>query len=568
MKTKRITAMLLSLMVLMIAVFSGCSQKQKEEPTVTQKKTQSEKQTESKATTTEGREMVGNMYKTGLPIVKDKVSLKMVAYTYPDQPDFGEMPFFKNLEEKTNVHIEWDCIEQNIYNEKKNILLAANELPDAFFGPNAFTIDDANKYGPMGTVIPLDELIDKYSVYYKNVIDETLIGGLTTCFDGNKYTLGTIMEMEVRNYPDLLCINKLWLDNLNLEIPETLDEFYEVLKAFRDEDPNDNGKKDELPYVFMKFDHLRGYGSFFGAFGLPDAVNGGNITPYDHFLTQDGKVIFTADKPEYKEAIAYMHEFFKDELFDKEGFVNDRNQFYAKGSAPEMIVGSFYGWAPSQYVKGENSSNYIVIPPLKGPSGKEPVVRKRINHINLQLSGFAITKDCKHPEIAFRWADQFYDVKTSIEAQYGPIGVCLEETADGKYTRILTPEGEDTNRINSPHDNAPKYLAAEIVRTAFVEEKKEKKNTNEEKLEGIEKYYLNAKTIESLPLLTFKPEEIKINQTIGLDIVNLVREKQAQWLLEGGIENEWDSYIAKLKQLKLDEYVEHMQSVYDRAATK
>lgn len=538
MMSKKITCVTLAALVSM-SIMAGCKK--------------AEKQADSKAAAE-----VANMNPTGLPIAKDKVTLKMVGVLGVTSNNFKDMPFFQKLEERTNVHIEWELYPGTTYNDKKNILLAANELPDAFFGPNSFTMDDANKFGPQGTVIPLDDLIDKYAPNYKEVLKKSpLVNGLSTAFDGKKYTMGTVSEADTRNYPDQLFINKKWLDNLGLKVPTTIEEYYNVLKAFKDQDPNKNGKKDEIPFTFVNFNHINGYGSFFGAFGRVDAHNF-NGSPLDHFVVENGKVVFTADKPEYKTAINYLSKFFKEGLFDKEGFTQDPKQYQAKLQDPIGVVGSYYAFNTT--AAPERVGDYICIAPLKGPNGQEPVVKKRLNNINFQGSGFAITSINKNKEITMRWVDEFYTVKNSIEAQSGvpgTTGAAVKDRGDGTYEII---QGVDAAKY-APGDEAPKYVLQEYSGKYTF-------GGNNAKAENIAKYYSVAKASETLPSMNFKPEEIKFNTSSGLDIGNYVKDRQAKWLLEGNIDAEWDAYIAKLKQLKLDEFVKQMQTVYDRTVVK
>lgn len=538
MMSKKFTCVTLAALVSM-SIMVGCKK--------------AEKQSDSKATAE-----VANMNPTGLPIAKDKVTLKMVGVLGVTSNNFKDMPFFQKLEERTNVHIEWELYPGTTYNDKKNILLAANELPDAFFGPNAFTIDDANKFGPQGTVIPLDDLIDKYAPNYKEVLKKSpIVNGLSTAFDGKKYTMGTVSEADTRNYPDQLFINKKWLDNLGLKVPTTIEEYYNVLKAFKDKDPNKNGKNDEIPFTFVNFNHINGYGSFFGAFGRVDAHNF-NGSSLDHFVVENGKVVFTADKPEYKTAINYLSRFFKEGLFDKEGFTQDPKQYQAKLQDPVGVVGSYYAF--STIAAPERVGDYTCIAPLKGPNGQEPVVKKRLNNINFQGAGFAITSINKNKEITMRWVDEFYTVKNSIEAEHGvpgATGAAVKDRGNGTYEII---QGVDSKKY-APGDEAPKYMLQEYTGKYIF-------GAVNEKAQNIAKYYSVAKASETLPTMNFKPEEIKFNTSSGLDIGNYVKDRQAKWLLEGNIDSEWDSYIAKLKQLKLDEFVKQMQTVYDRTVVK
>lgn len=494
------------------------------------------------------------------------VTYRVVATVQPGQADFSNMEFFKRLEEKTNVKIEWECYEAVSYGDQKNLMLAAGQLPDAFFGSGAFTMDDINKYGPLGMVIPLDELIDQYAPNYKSKLEENaLLSGMSKAHDGKRYSFGTVIEQEVRNYPDNLYINKAWLDKLDLQVPTTLDEYYDVLTAFKTQDPNGNGKNDEIPYTFTKYNHITGYGSFFGAFGRADVHNGSGVTPLDHFVVEDEKVVFTADKEEYKEAIKYLKKFWDADLFDKEGFVQEQSQFQAKMKDPVGVVGSFYAWANSA-VAPEVMDQYIAIAPLKGPSGEEPHVKRRQNHINVMGTGFSITSEAKDPEILVQWIDTFYDELQSLESHYGNVGLGLTDLGNGKYDynkELGKDKGVgymDMWKEICPQDGSPKYITWDMFNDVIPYNEGDLA-----KIEAINSFYAKAPQSVTLPNINFTEDEIKLNTSVGLDISNYVKENQSKWLIgEGDIDAEWDGYVAQLNTLGLPKYVEYMQTAYDR----
>lgn len=555
MKSKKLIGALMAVSVA-TSMFAGCSKA--EAP-----KAETPAATETPAETPAEPAKEGD---SKFPIVDKPVTYRIVATTEPNQADFGDMEFFKQLEEKTNVKIEWECYQSLNYGDQKNLMLAAGQLPDAFFGYGSFTMDDINKYGPMGMVIPLDDLIDQYAPNYKEKLSENnLLNGISKAHDGNRYSFGTVIEQDVRNYPDNLYINKAWLDKLGLQVPTTLDEYYEVLKAFKTQDPNGNGKQDEIPYTFTKYNHITGYGSFFGAFGRVDVHNGSAVTPLDHFVVEDEKVVFTADKEEYKNAIKGLGKFFAEGLFDKEGFVQEQSQFQAKMKDPAGIVGSFYAWANAGSVDPAVTDQYVAIKPLIGPSGEEPHVKQRRNHINVMGTGFSITSQAKDPEILVKWIDAFYEQKQSLEAQFGPVGLSLEEKGDGTFDYIKTPGPDGASYMDmwaqwSPRDGAPKYLSADMFGTVIPYNE-----GDQAKMDAINKYYKVLPNDLSLPNMNFTEEEIKLNTSVGLDISNLVKELQSKWLLgEGDVDKDWDAYVAQLEKLGLSKYVTSMQTAYDR----
>lgn len=111
-----------------------------------------------------------NFNKTGLPIVKEAVTLKMVSPKAALAPDYSKMEIFKRLEKQTNVKIDWENIPDTDFAEKKSLLLVSGDLPDAFYGAG-FTDYDLINYGKDGTIIPLENLIDKYAPNLKTLLD-------------------------------------------------------------------------------------------------------------------------------------------------------------------------------------------------------------------------------------------------------------------------------------------------------------------------------------------------------------------------------------------------------------
>jgi putative aldouronate transport system substrate-binding protein len=320
-----------------------------------------------------GSEMIGNMYVTGYPIVKDKVTFRIMSPKAPTSKPFGEMVFFQNLEELTNVHIEWEQAESD-YNTKKNIILASEDYPDAFFSEGSLNTEDVAIYGPQGILIDLTDLLNKYGVNFNSLAQkDPVLYKLARYIDGKIYALPGVHGFDI----DLININRIWisrvwLDKLNLNMPETIDDFYHVLKAFKTEDPNENGEADEIPFTFRFKSDLQGLGSLFGSFGRPE--------PLSHLLLDEetGKIIFTADKPEWKAAVSYLHEkMFREDLFDKEGFTQPVPQFFAKGRSEVQIIGSGSIFVANNLVGVDRVKDFPPLPPLKGPDGTTPMWLKQ-----------------------------------------------------------------------------------------------------------------------------------------------------------------------------------------------
>ena len=155
--------------------------------------------------------------------------------------------FTKELEELTNVHITWQTCTEDGLDEKRNILFASGDYPDVLLSAG-ITKEEQMMYGEQGVLIPLNDLIDKYSVEFKKLLEEIdWLRPAITAPDGNIYALPQINEAYHVTMGQKLWINTTWLEKLNLDMPTTTEEFEEVLKAFKTQDPNGNGVADEIP---------------------------------------------------------------------------------------------------------------------------------------------------------------------------------------------------------------------------------------------------------------------------------------------------------------------------------
>ena len=300
--------------------------------------------------------------------LKERVTLKAVAHRPPLAPsDFNEQPLIKELEAKTNVHIDWETIVETDYLEKRNLLLASGTLPDFFFS-GRFSDSELVRYSKDGILIPLDDLIENHMPNLKAILDARPdIKASLTAPDGHIYTLPQGEEFgsgqeEIGANPDFLYLNKAWLDKLGLAMPKTIDEYTEVLRAFKTRDPNGNGKADEIPFSGReRFSHT---GHFFGAFDVP--LNAWRLV--------DGKLTPNHVRPEMKDALAIYRQLYEEKLLDNEFITQPGNVWDNK-----IVTGQVGMWAhaatyPDTWLNRlrENvpEAEIALIPAPVGPSGK------------------------------------------------------------------------------------------------------------------------------------------------------------------------------------------------------
>lgn len=502
---------------------------------------------------TTGSDKLSNLNKTGYPIVKDKITLKFIAPKQHYQKDFSDIVTFQELEEKTNVTIDWDNIPYESYVERKNLLLASNDLPDAFFGTSSggLYLEDIMKYGPQGVLIPMEDLIDEYAPNIKSLFKaKPEVMRISKSPDGHIYTLPFVQEIESNTVFCRMYINKTWIDDLELKVPTTTEELFDVLKAFKEQDPNGNKKSDEIPMSFRYNNHNNGHYGLFGAFGSLENTN--------HVCVLDGKVVITPTTEEYKNGVIYFNKLYAEDLIDPEAFTQDQSQYKAKGSGSDMVYGMFFGWGGGSIVGAERfQESYITLPQVKGPEGHQMWLSRSPA---FWRGYFSMTSQNEHPEATMRWVNELYDELMSIQMTYGPLGVNLKQRNDGKIEFLPTPE--DTSygefRLHSAPGIGPFAITAETFANKIIPNENMKRDADE--YEAYKAYVGN----NYLPDVIFSEEQNAKLADLKTDIFEHINNMQARWITgDGSIEKEWDSYIAELEKMGLDDLQKIYQDAYD-----
>lgn len=482
-------------------------------------------------------------------------------------PDNSEKTLIKQMNETKGITIDWNCVSGDALNERKSLLFGTGvDMPDALMGA-AISDYDLNTYGSQGLLIPLNDYINEETMpnLMKLVEKRPNLLATATMPDGNIYGLPSIAEMGfeyedgntyyIGSIPQFTAINKEWLNKLGLEMPKTIDDLHDVLVAFKENDVNGNGDpNDEIPMSFMYGNWCAGMTSLFSAFGFTDYND-------SHRAIKDGKVLFNATREEYKNAISYFSEWFKEGLIDLEVFSQDTSQYIAKGKSETPTLGVYTWWEIPEVVGYDRAEMYTYLPFLTDADGNSGV---NLNEMGTTShSQFSITKECKDPATLLNWVDQLYDPVLSMQAIYGPIGEFFAKEPDekGVYVTRELAEGETEGEIRGKSELfAPTAQLTEDFGTIYYMEDRAQQRLDELK----NFWFKGVSNFEYYPSVTFTLEETDlINDKIG-DINQFVSEKTATWLKNGGIEEEWDAYVAQLDKMGLQDVIKCWQDAYDR----
>src|SRR5690625_3105658 len=237
---KRINYSLIILFSIFISLLTACSKSQESEVDINDEI--SSKYVDDSILTEPGE----------FTIVEEEVTLDVLIPSNSFVENFETNEFTKWYEEKTGVKINWEVVPEEGVEEQLNLILTSGDYPDVIMNMPVSPAQ-LRVYGEKGIFLSLNELIDKYGVQTKKMFEEMpIIEDSITTPEGDIYALPQVNECYHCTMPEKMRINKPWLDELSLDMPKTTEEFYEVMKAFKDEDPNGNGEADEIPLAGMK----------------------------------------------------------------------------------------------------------------------------------------------------------------------------------------------------------------------------------------------------------------------------------------------------------------------------
>ena len=367
-------------------------------------------------------------------------------------------PVLNAMMETAGIKIDWETMSDSL-GEQVGIRITGGDLPDAFQAVG-FSNYDLARYGRGGTFIDLtpyvtdpsimpnlSAILEKYPKIKAAITqDDGKIYGLPAAEMMGTAATGASDDYSIHSIQQFSMINKAWLDDLGLAVPETVEELKTALQAFKD---NDMAHKlygadagSTIPMSFGFDEWCWGQNIFYAPFGV---TNWSDVC-MDLRLTKDKEVVFDCVSDEYRNAITYYHDWYADGLIDIEVFSQDANQYLAKGAQGYLGVAT---WWEINEMMGEHAADYVYLPPLKGPDGTCTVTIKSAGSA-VNSGQLSVTKDCKSPANLLKFYDQWYTGENVMQLQYGPIGVYFNEEKDDQGMYVSITDEEAREKFTSP----------------------------------------------------------------------------------------------------------------------
>lgn len=518
--------------------------------------------------TTGGGKVKGLSEAGEFPLVEKTATITMLSQEKADIKDILTNEFTVFYEEKTNVHVDWELIPSSSLAEKRSLTLASGDYPEVFFGVG-ITKEEEMTYGPEGVFLPLEDLIQTWGVETKKMFAEVsyIEKGITTP-DGHIYTLPQVNECFHCIYSQKHWINTSWLTTLGLDIPTTTDEYYTVLKAFKEQDPNGNGKADEIP--------------------LSGSTNGWHANPFDfisnawlfndggdRLIVEDGVVDTVVNRDEFRDALRYSNMLYNEGLLDEGAFTQDQDILRQVAENPdvELLGVAAAGWfGVFTTLEGERNKIYDVIPPLEGPDGVQYSAKYPYTYGTGQ---YAITNKAENPALAMKWADWLYTLDAALlYIEAGREGFEWSIADEGqldfhgnqaRWQRIDTTEYGEIQNVHY-YQMGPSWRSMEYRQSwATPQDIYDPKGYEVRLFQATELYVPYAPDTSMVYPPTYADADTVNEMSMLQTAVNdLTKESIARFITgDLDIEADWDKYLKDLETAGLTRYLEIKQTAYD-----
>ena len=501
----------------------------------------------------------------------------LTNYPVGTESEPNNRTIFKRLEEKTNVHVNWKAIQGDQWGDKISLEMSnLKTLPEFVFSAG-FSDTDLLKYAKQGVIINVEEYIDKYMPNLKKVFEQAP-EYRTMCTDenGHIWALPWIEQLgyektAIQTIGNMPFINVAWLEFLGLEMPHTVDEFENVLIAFRDNadklKAEFNIEGDIIPMsciIGSGNEDCRVLTNGFGE-GYGDPDDGRHIV-----VDKDGKVICAAMTEGYRKGCEWLHKLYTEGLIDKEAFTQEWATYVAKGKSGRY--GVCFSWDVANIAA-------VSMDDLIAGKGWQPLPMLKADVLNLTpvtgsyTSGFdrgrcVVTANAKNPALVCAWLDQMYDPIQSPQNNWGTYG---EDDDFDIFEMSTNAAGEPMLKHKWLGDASPvEVREAECVGgpLAILDSYYGKYVTCPDdaqyRLDWIKNVYtpdMNAKYV--YPNVFMSTEDTKTISNLNADIYKCINGFRADAIMNGFDDAAWNKLQSDLQAYKVDEYLAIFQKYFD-----
>jgi putative aldouronate transport system substrate-binding protein len=464
--------------------------------------------------------------------------------SYYTTVDLKKAPIIQKVQKDANVSIDWTLVDPvNYVTAVSPMLAAGTNLPDIVLLPD---LDQNQTYLSSGMFEPLDTHFNEMPNYKEWLDKNPLIKASLTASDGHIYYVPT--TNVTHNYQPMLMYNMKWLKDAGMQVPETLDEFVELLRYYKNHDMNGNGKADEIP-MSIKAQFLP---YMFGpAFGLNFTSEIGS----GFFENDKGEVVYAQATPQYKAYLEFLNGLYKEGLLEVEFTTLTRDQIIERFAQDKTGVTFDFGWQQSMtyspqlpYYDGTAETGVVAQKPLSGPSKGFYVGRNAIGTI------FGVTASSKKIDLACKWLDWAMSEPNQEMYVWGLKGESYTVDSDG--TKRYTKKASDNTWLQqlgiNPAQVLPAHQSVEAT-NALVAPWHAKQDA-----------YIAQFVRDPWPFIYATEDEAALSSQYMVDIQTYVDEMAVSFITGTTPLSQYQAYVDALQRMHLPDMLKIRTAQYER----
>lgn len=481
------------------------------------------------------------------------------------------------VEEALNVDLQFHVYASTDYSSKLNAMIAVgDELEDVILDNYHFSDALVYSWAQSGILTALNDY------FYDETLAPNLIEAIARTGvdyrsslimpDGNIYYVPVFNQSYGNEYRGKMWYYQDWLDQIDAEVPETLDELCDVLRTAVATDLNGNGVADEIGIAgYNGIDHAW-FSYLMNSFVYFDYEN-------NYMKIEDGVIGFSYTDERFREGVEYIAGMIEEGLIARESVTQNLDSWKTMLNATDYAVFMVPFTTPSRINDAEIKAKHIALAPMEGPNG----VRLSQFNPSATQSGMLITTYCKNPEKAFAVGDLLSNELISIVNRWGKEGEDWDYVSNTEDPSQYFGNYEVFGAYIIVYDDASFWSSGAMQNKSWMQAGpfikqyglaggRAGKVGNESAYdlhvaEGDTLYQTGGYAPEEyITKLVYTAEESNIISSISTDLNSYVKETVCSWLLDGATltDASWEEFLNTVKELRADEWLECAQNAYDR----
>lgn len=468
------------------------------------------------------------------------------AYVLNSCPTWQETPFVQKWAEETGVDLEASFVSDF------SVYLASGEYADIIIYSWSSYNGGAAKAISDGIIVPIEEYVEELAPDYWATLNEDpnyLKSAVTS--SGNLIGFCNIRTEPTRNSWGAY-LRGDWLEELQLEVPETLDEFTEVLREFQQKQNAD------IP-LGITLDDLKKMGRcgiLTSPFGLVNT----------EYYQENGTIHYGAYEDAYRDYVIYLNQLYEEGLLDSNILTVDGTM--TKSNLMNEVSGVTVGYASGgmgatmqQMAETDPEFDLVAMGSLLSDQGGQAMYSQKDGY--LSATAAAITTSCEDVETAVKFLNYGYTEQGNLLMDYGIEGESYELIDDyPHYTDFVknNPDGLTFAQAISLYGytpaNGPYVSHDDYMTQTYTENQIEALSLWRDN--DTEKYFVPQSAI------SVAEENMSDYSSIKSEVDTCVNEYFSKFVTgEYSVDEKWDEYISTLEGMGIETMLQYYQEAYD-----